>query len=115
MIVSDTSDQADVNNCIASKIDVLGNIFFHVHCSDQPMMIFVQYFAFRERITPWLIGWVFEVESGGRNTNSTAFKPSIIGCAGQLSTIRITLRFSFQTFYRVLLPIHQKGNCSSNF
>ena len=28
MVASDTSDQAHVNNCITSKMDVLGNAFF---------------------------------------------------------------------------------------
>ena len=61
-------------------------------------MIFLQYFVFRDRIRLWSIGWVFKVVFGCRNTSSTAFKPSIIGCAGQLSTIRITLRYSFSDF-----------------
>ena len=80
-----------------------------------PLNDFLRYFAFRERIIPWSIGWVFQVVFGGRNTSSTAFKPSIIRCAGELSAIRITLDFLLQTFNQVLLPIHQKGNCSSNF
>ena len=83
MIVPDTSDQADVNNCIASKTDVLGNVFFMPTALTSLSMIFLRYSDFRERITPCSIGWVFEVLFGGRNASSTAFKPSIIGCAEQ--------------------------------
>ena len=61
-------------------------------------MTFLRNFAFRERTTPWFIGWVFETGFGGRKTSSTAFRPSIIGCAGQLSTIRITLWCFFSNF-----------------
>ena len=46
-----------------------------------------RYFAFTDLITPWSIGCVWDVVFGGNRSNSTAFKPSTLGWAGQLSII----------------------------
>ena len=45
------------------------------------------YSNFSDQITPSSIGCVWEDVSGGRNTNSVAFRSLTSGCAGQLSTI----------------------------
>ena len=79
-------------------------------------MTFLRYFAFRERITPWFIGWVFEVVFGGRNTSSTVFKPSITVCAGELSTVRITFMIFFiKLFIEFLYPFIKEETLHPTF
>ena len=83
-----------LSNCMTSIIDVVGKPFFASTALMSRWMIFRRYFALRDLITPLSTYWVFEVVLGGRNISSTAFKPSILGCAGQLSTMRAAFRFS---------------------
>ena len=98
MVNSDTSDRTDCNSYIAYNSEVCGSFFFMPTARISRFMIFLRYFPFRERITPWCIGWGFDVVFRGRNTSSMAFNPSTIGCAGQLSTMRTILPFSFSNF-----------------
>ena len=97
-VVSGTSDHEE--DCMASKLDVVWKPFLMSR-----WMIFRRYFALRYLITPWSIGWVYEVVIDGRNISSTAFKPSILGCAGQLSKMSATFRFSLSNlFIKFLYP-----------
>ena len=69
---------------------------------------FLQYFAFRECIAPWSIGWVFEVVFGG-SPSYTAFKPSIIYNINNFTI------FFFKLFIEFLYPFIKKETVYPNF
>ena len=72
------------------------------------MNIFLQYFAFRECIAPWSIGWVLEVVFGG-SPSYTAFKPSIIYYINNFTI------FFFKLFIEFLYPFIKKETVYPNF
>ena len=67
------------------KIEKVGERgFVRAICSDHLQIVFLRYFS----------KTVFEVIFGGRNTSSTAFKPSILEWTIQLSTMIANFRLS---------------------
>ena len=92
-VISGMEFNAFVSMDIALRIENLGNWFPFSQASICFLTVRERYFALRDRMIPWFIGWLIDVVFGGRKISSTQLSAGTSGWAGLLSIITVIFLF----------------------
>ena len=109
-----TSSQDNLSSNEASKTLTLGTSLWKSMALIIIWISLEQYFAFKERITPWSNGWVTNIVFLGKKTPLNCRSLPMAVWARQLSTINKELRFRCSNFQTIHKLIPRRGHCPFN-